>query len=254
MKVPITISENTLTTFQVITIQVPTHSNDSQPGTGYTLIASLQDYFIISQSQNSYAELSSQTFAFCSSLRDNIYPALSLNRYKHDMSCLAIIFFNDHSMVRKKCTFHFFPLAPPPTYAIFVREGTYIIATRTAELHFICPRFAKQTHYTYFAQIQIPCNCIASSAHLYIPPSLANCDSPSTTVHISRPINLVQMAMSGFDTEQLVADQPKFRFHPPQIYTSEFSNLDDLTGLRHEDEALKLDVETRQVVTPESRK
>ena len=132
------------------------HSNDSQPSTGYTLIAPLQDYFIVSQSQISYAELSAQTFAFCSSLRDNICPTLSLNRNKHDMSCLAAIFFNEHNMVRKKCTFHFFPLAPPPTYAIFVREGTFIIATLTAELYFICPRFAKQTHYTYFTQIQTP--------------------------------------------------------------------------------------------------
>ena len=132
-------------------------------------------------------------------------------------------------MVCKKCTFHYFRLAPPTTYAVFVRNETYIIATRTAELQFICPLFDKWIHYTYFALVQIPCNCIVSSAHLYIPLSLVNCEHPGTTVHISHPINLVQMAMSGFDTAQLVADQPQFQVHPPHIYMPEFSNLGVLT-------------------------
>ena len=247
VKAPITTSETALIAFQVITLQVPTHSKDSQPGTGYTTVANLQDYFLVSQSRNSYAELSSQTFAYCTSLQDNICPALSLNKDKHDLSCLAAIFFNEHSTIHHKCTFHYFPLAPPPTYAVFVREGTYIIATHTAELHFICPQFAKRTHYTYFAQVQIPCNCIVSSDNQYIPPSIANCDVPSTTVHISHPLNLAKFAMSGFDVDQLLADQPQFRLQPPQIYTPEFSQLGDITGLRHADELLQLDLANRQV-------
>jgi len=77
---------------------------------------------------------------------------------------------------------------------------------------------------------------------LYIPPSIANCDVPSTTVHISNPLNLAQFAMSGFDVNQLIADQPQFRLKPPQIYTPKFSQLGDITGLRHEDELLQLDL------------
>jgi len=247
VKAPITTSETALNAFQVITIQVPTHSNDSQPGTGYTTVANLHDYFLVSTSRNSYAELSSQTYAYCTSLQDNVCPALALNKDKHDLSCLAAIFFNEHSTIQRKCTFQYFPKAPAPTYAIYVREGTYIIATRTAELHFICPQFAKRTHYTYFAQVQVPCNCIVSSDNLYIPPSIANCDLPSTTVHISHPLNLAQFAMAGFDVDRITADQPQFRLQPPQIYTPEFSNLGDTTGLRHEDEMLQLDLANQQV-------
>jgi len=53
--------------------------------------------------------------------------------------------------------------------------------------------------------------------------------------------------MSGFDVDQLIADQPQFRLKPPQIYTPEFSQLGDITGLRHEDELLQLDLANRQV-------
>ena len=45
-------------------------------------------------------------------LKQTIFgPALSLNRDKHDTSWLAAIFFNDHTMIQRKCTFNFFPLA-----------------------------------------------------------------------------------------------------------------------------------------------
>ena len=248
LKVPIAVSEIKINAFQIITVKVPVHTNGSLPGKGYTQIGQIQDYFIISETKNSYAELSAADYEYCSSLTDNICPALSLNRDKHDMSCLAALFFNEHRLIKQKCTFNYFPLGIPPTYAIFIREGIYLIASKSAELQFICPQFAKRTKYAYFALVKVPCNCAVSSQFLYIPPSLANCDLPTVKVLFSFPFNMVQLSMeSGFDAEQILADQYTFEFKPPTIETPDFSMLATLTDLQHEDEALQLNLDTRQI-------
>lgn len=248
LKVPIAVSEVQLNAFQVIKIQVPIHTNSSMPGQGYTILGPTNDYFIISKSQNSYAELTTRDYDYCLSLGDNICPALSLNRDKHDPSCLAALYLNDHETIQRKCTFEYYPKGITPTYAVFVREGIYIVAARTAQIKFVCAAHSTRTTYAYFAQIQIPCNCAVTSEFLYIPASFANCELTAAEVLISYPFNLVQVAMEpGFDATTLLEAQHTFGFKQPSLETPEFFQLAELSQLRHEDEALQLVLDTRQI-------
>lgn len=247
LKIPLATTTIQTKSFQVVILRVPTHSNGSTPGNGYTQLNNHNDYFITSASQISYTELSATDYTFCSSQPDNICPALSLNRDKSDLSCLAAIFFNDHTAIKRKCTFQFFPLGQTPIYAVYVREGLYIIATRSAEITFICTEYNKRTTVAYFAQLRIPCNCAVSSKSLYIPASLANCEQNSQTIYVSHPFNLVQTTMEGFDATQIMKHQRSISMHPPIIQTPRFLDLATITGIKHEDEALELDLESMSI-------
>ena len=53
--------------------------------------------------------------------------------------------------------------------------------------------------------------------------------------------------MAGFDITKVMAEQSDYEFHPPFIESPDFSQLADLTGLKHEDDQLQLDLDTRQI-------
>ena len=247
MKVPISTMEHSLNIFQILSVPVPIHGKTSQLEQGYTKLQVTMEYFAVSTTQSTFTELSAQDYSYCTSLLDNTCPTIALNRDRSDMTCLAALFYNVPEQVKILCSFEYFPLSQAPTYALFVTEGTYLLATKTAELIFQCPGYAKKTHHTYFAIVEVPCACSVSSSGLYIPPSLANCELSTVTIELAYPINLIQAEMFGLDIKQMLNDQADQPFLPPTFHTTPMVELASTTGLKYADEMLKLDLHTREI-------
>lgn len=247
MKVPISTMERSLDIFQVLSVPVPIHGQTPEPEQGYTKLKVPMEYFAVSLTQSTFTELSTQDYTYCTSLLDNTCPTIALNRDRTDLTCLAALYYNVPEQIKILCSFEYFPLSTAPTYAIFITEGTYLLATKTAELIFQCPGYAKRTHNTYFAVVEVPCACSVSSSGIFIPPSLANCAKTSVTIEVAYPINLIQAEMFGLDIKQMLINQAQEPFQPPTFHTAPMIDLASSTGLRYADEMLKLDLETREV-------
>ena len=243
LKIPVSSLSKRLDVYQVLVHPVPLHSNNSEPQLGYMQLGNVAEYFLQSRDNRLYAELSLHDYQYCRSLEHSSCPALTLNHDKTEMSCLASLFANDVKAIKELCHFHYYPLADPPSYTVFITDGIYLMATKGANVDIQCPGHVQQSQPAYYAIIQIPCACSLAGEGIFLAPSLANCDIEGTDVQISYPLNKIQAALFDFDMIQRPTDATIPLFDTPPL----LSYLDESLSLRSQDEALQLDLQTQQV-------
>ena len=158
-----------LDVYQVIIVPVPLHSITTVPKLGYTKLEESLDYFVVSKTKQTYAELTTQDYNYCASLLDNTCPPVSLLRDHNHLTCLAAIFFDNHGRVAEACNFSYVPFAPTPTYGIYVTGGTYLISTRSNEVIIQCPGQVRHTHPAYFLLLSLPCACSFMIDEIFTP-------------------------------------------------------------------------------------
>ena len=243
LRIPVSSLHKRLDVYQVLVNPVPLHSNNSEPQKGYMQLADVAEYFLQSRDSRLYAELSLHDYQYCQSLEHSSCSALTLNHDKTEMSCLASLFANDVTAIKALCHFHYYPLAEPPSYTVFIADGVYLMATKGANIDIQCPGHVQQSQPAYYAIIQIPCACSLAGDGIFLPPSLANCDIDETNVQISYPLNKIQAALFNFDMVQRPSDATIPLFDTPPL----LSYIDESVDLRSKDEALQLDLQNQQV-------
>ena len=82
--------ESEIITYQAIAHPVPLGSNQSTPK-GYTKLKLTKEFFIETKSRHSWGELSQADYRYCVSIWDSTCPALSIDRDRNDLSCLAAL-------------------------------------------------------------------------------------------------------------------------------------------------------------------
>ena len=243
LKIPVSSLNNRLDIYQVLVNPVPLHSNNSEPQMGYMQLENVAEYFLQSRDNKLYAELTLHDYQYCKSMEQSSCSALTLNHDKTEQSCLASLFANDVVAIKSLCKFHYYPLADPPSYTVFIADGVYLMATKGANINIQCPGHVQQTQPAYYAIIQIPCACSLAGDGIYLPPSLANCDIPGTDFKISYPLNKIQAALFDFDMIPRPSDENIPLFQTPTL----LSYLDESTGLRSKDEALQVDLQNQKI-------
>jgi len=243
LKVPVSSLNKRLNVYQVLVNPVPLHSNHSVPQLGYMILENAPAYYMQSQDDKIYAELSLHDYQYCKALEQSSCSALTMNHDKTDQSCLASLFANDVAAIKTLCKFQYYPLAEPPSYTVFVADGVYLMATRGANIDIQCPSHVQQSQPAYYALIKIPCACSLAGEGIFIPPSLANCESEGTSFEISYPLNKIQAALFDFDMIDRPSDSAIPLFDTPPL----LSFIQDFDTLRNADEVLQLDLNNRQV-------
>ena len=243
LKIPVSSLINRLDVYQVLVNPVPLHSNNSEPQMGYMQLENVAQYFLQTRDHKLYAELTLHDYQYCKSLEESSCSALTLNHDKTEQSCLASLFANDVIAIKSLCKFHYYPLADPPSYTVFIADGVYLMATRGANINIQCPGHIQQTQPAYYAIIKIPCACSLAGEGIFLPPSLANCDIEGTNFQISYPLNKIQAALFAFDMIPRPSDANIPLFDTPTL----LSYLDESLTLRSKDAALQMDLQHKRI-------
>ena len=246
-KVPLTTMDVGLDVFQVIIVPVPLHSNTTVPQLGYTKLEEQHEYFVVSKTKQTYAQLTARDYNYCTALLDNTCPPLSLLRDHTYITCLAAIFFDDSGRVAEVCNFTYVPYAPPPSYGIYVTGGTYLVSTKSNEIIIQCPGQVRHTHSAYFMLITLPCACSFMVNEVFTPPSLATCDREPTHYYVSYPLNFVQASL--FQLPDALPSLSSVEPLPsvPQLHVPDMSSLIDLSKFRHTDQKLLIDLQKHTI-------
>ena len=109
LQVPVTSLNKWLNVYQVLVNPIPLHSNSSHPQTGYMQLDGVAAYYLQSQDDRLYAELSLHDYQYCKSLEHSACSALTLSYEKTEQSCLNSIFVNDSEAIKSICKFQYYP-------------------------------------------------------------------------------------------------------------------------------------------------
>ena len=125
VKIPVSSMESEIITYQAITHPVTHEFNNSDSSKGYTTIRLTKEFFIETKLRHSWSELSHADYRYCVSILDSMCPALSIDRDRNDLSCLAALFYNNDQVIREKCNFEYYPEACVQyTKLSFLKEHT----------------------------------------------------------------------------------------------------------------------------------
>ena len=193
-KLPYVANLKTYEVYRVRTFPVPLHGPTEKGQAGYTMVTNAPEYLVISRDQETYAELSAETFDLCSTKMAGFCMDIVVTYPLSHPSCVVASFLDyHHDTIKAACDFEIHTKPLPPQIQI-INATSYLLTNYTGPVRILCPR--KSAQYLSIGPIvlvHLPCGCKLSLPGTSVDEASGGCttDIPLSALH---PLNFALFA------------------------------------------------------------
>ena len=239
VQAPVLITGPSFDVYRVDVLPAPIHAAEGTAQRGYSLIASMPDFFALSKDGAQFVHLSAEDYQHCITVHHGFCTMITGIRSIASPSCAYAIFADfSYEDLHPHCKFSLHS-SPLRSRTVRISDAYFLFLNLTEILSIRCQTDVTFVHPSPSVYVHLPCGCHLTGEFFHTTPAISSCHD-STNVTQYHTINYPLLAV--FDLHEALPDTPtgSFSKQPPDISLPDVSRLFDWSQT-HSNDSLRAD-------------
>lgn len=222
LNIIISSTESAFNLFQIITIDVPINTENTN-STGTTSLISTLSFLAVNDAETLYLEMTAADLLTCEGQIMKVCSRTIPRIRSDNPTCHIAAFRNDQAEISRLCTFQIQPFKPLQTLAIAIDKNKYLVSTDQENYHVICQHKTPSTKKaTAYAVVGVPCHCHLQFGGLYLPNTEIPCNNSRSTHFVMHTANMpIISALTDSEVDISPSSLHNTPIHIPSLHTEE---------------------------------